>query len=66
MADYTERADELLDTMSVQPFCMDIVINSEVVMLRWGVPSALTKTTVSANAEAFAINLANVTPSIPE
>ena len=66
MADYTERADELLDTMSVQPFCMDIVINSEVVMLRWGVPSALTKTTVSANAEAFAINLANGTPTIPE
>jgi len=66
MADWIERADALLDTMSVQPFCMDIVVNSGVVMLRWGIPSALTKTTVSENAEAFAVNLANGTPTIPE
>ena len=66
MTDWIERADELLDTMSIQPFRMDIVINTEVVVLRWGIPSALVKTNVSANAEAFAVNLANGTPTIPE
>ena len=60
-----QHMDELLATLSAQPFCLDMAVGADAVMIRWGIPLGLANTTISANAEAFAVNLASGTPNIP-
>lgn len=60
-----QHLDELLATLSARPFCLDMAVGADAVMIRWGIPLGLANTTISANAEAFAVNLASGTPNIP-
>jgi hypothetical protein len=53
-----ETMDKLLETLSVQPFCVDLAIGTSSVMLRWGIPVSLYDTTVSKNAETLSVRLA--------
>ena len=56
MAAWIISADEQMDAVPPLPFCVDLVIHAEGVMLRWGIPLGLS-TTVSAASEAYAVHL---------
>lgn len=59
-----ERLDALLGDLSDKPFSVDIALDTNAFLVRWGIPVALLPRSVSENAERAALYMASKVPNL--